>query len=100
QRLPNGNTLICEGMSGEFFEVNDSGAVVWKYVNPVNANGITAQGDPAGSNTVFRCTRYAKDYAAFTGRNIGTLGFIETGSTFSCVELHTEDVRIEAEIVV
>lgn len=30
QRLPNGNTLICEGDYG-FWEVNASGQIVWKY---------------------------------------------------------------------
>lgn len=30
QRLPNGNTLICEGDYG-YWEVNPEGAVVWKY---------------------------------------------------------------------
>jgi outer membrane protein assembly factor BamB len=34
QRLPNGNTLINEGMFGRFFEVMPSGEVVWEYVNP------------------------------------------------------------------
>jgi hypothetical protein len=35
QRLPNGNTLICSGASGTFFEVTPGKEVVWKYVNPV-----------------------------------------------------------------
>ena len=29
-RLPNGNTLICEGDFG-FWEVNSSGTLLWKY---------------------------------------------------------------------
>lgn len=100
QRLPNGNTLICEGTSGRFFEVNDSGQRVWEYVNPVSPTGVTEQGTAPQSNFVFRCTRYAKDYAAFSGREIATQGFIETGSTFSCISLQTEEVLNEAEIVV
>jgi Spy/CpxP family protein refolding chaperone len=35
QRLPNGNTLICSGANGTFFEVTPDKEVVWKYVNPV-----------------------------------------------------------------
>ena len=35
-RLPNGNTLICEGDYG-FWEVNDQGQLLWKY----NGNGAT-----------------------------------------------------------
>jgi hypothetical protein len=30
-RLPNGNTLICEGMSGTIFEVTPDKELVWKY---------------------------------------------------------------------
>ena len=34
QRLPNGNTLICSGVQGRFFEVTRDGEVVWDYLNP------------------------------------------------------------------
>jgi hypothetical protein len=46
QRLPNGNTLICSGMSGTVFEVTVDNAVVWKYVNPVKGSGFP--GGPGG----------------------------------------------------
>jgi hypothetical protein len=31
QRLPNGNTLICEADPGRVFEVTPAGKVVWEY---------------------------------------------------------------------
>ncbi len=34
QRLPNGNTLICSGEGGRFFEVDAHERIVWEYVNP------------------------------------------------------------------
>ena len=34
QRLPNGNTLITEGISGRFIEVTPTREVVWEYVSP------------------------------------------------------------------
>ena len=34
QRLPNGNTLICEGSSSRIFEVSPYGDIVWEYINP------------------------------------------------------------------
>lgn len=34
QRLPNGNTLICEGAAGHVFEVDSRGQIVWEYWNP------------------------------------------------------------------
>jgi hypothetical protein len=48
QRLPDGNTLICDGPAGYFFEVTPEGEIVWQYDH--------------GSGT-FRVTRYAADYA-------------------------------------
>jgi len=33
QRLPNGNTLICEGTRGRLFEVTGDGELVWEYIN-------------------------------------------------------------------
>jgi hypothetical protein len=34
QRLPNGNTLIDEGIDGRFFQVTQAGEIVWEYVSP------------------------------------------------------------------
>ena len=72
QRLPNGNTLINEGSSGEFFEVDPSGAIVWRYVNPVGTDGPLTQGDPRPKLgfAVFRVTRYAPDYPGLAGRDL------------------------------
>ena len=50
QRLPNGNTLITEGVKGNLFEVTSAGEIVWRYVNPVTttplAQGATIPTDP------------------------------------------------------
>ncbi len=45
-RLPNGNTLICESVSGMIFEVTPKGETVWKYANP--AGGSFGGGMPGG----------------------------------------------------
>ncbi len=34
ERLPNGNTLICEGAPGRIFEVTPDAHIVWEYINP------------------------------------------------------------------
>ena len=39
QRLPNGNTLICEGAGGRVFEVTSGGRIVWEFMNPFFENG-------------------------------------------------------------
>ncbi len=76
QRLANGNTLICEGSSGHFFEVTAAGQVVWSYINPVTANGILTQGadiQPGGQkieNSVFKIRRYSQDFSGFIGRDL------------------------------
>ena len=53
QRLPNGNTLICDGTMGIFYEVTYEKEIVWEYVvtypNPY-------------LNNVFKIRRYAPDY--------------------------------------
>jgi len=54
-RLPNGNTLINEGMFGRFFEVVPDGTIVWEYVNPFFGGPPKAQ-----SNGVFRVQRYSE----------------------------------------
>ena len=52
--MPNGNTLINEGVFGRFFEVTAEGEVVWEYVNPYFGGPPKAQ-----TNQVFRAYRYA-----------------------------------------
>ena len=69
-RLENGNTIICEGATGRFFEVKSDGTIVWEYVNPVTNSGIVSQGDPVTQNNVFRSPKYAIDYPAFDGRTL------------------------------
>lgn len=34
QRLPNGNTLVSEGLSGRIFELTSTNEIVWDYVYP------------------------------------------------------------------
>jgi arylsulfotransferase ASST len=57
QRLPNGNTLINEGVFGRFFEVTREGDVVWEYVNP--HFGPDSSPPKEQQNGVFRVYRYA-----------------------------------------
>ena len=92
QRLPNGHTLIDEGMKGRVFEVTPEGEIVWQYVNPVVRSGPLAQGDsiPAFSpgnerqqNTLFRAYRYAPNYPGLQGKDLSPKGLIERPRTTS-----------------
>ncbi len=58
QRLPNGNTLICEGCDGRIFEVTPEREVVWEYVNP---HFFLEPGRPGLNNWVFRAFRYSAE---------------------------------------
>ncbi len=90
QRLPNGHTLIDEGMKGRVFEVTPAGETVWEYVNPVVRSGPLAQGDsippfsPGNErqqNTLFRAYRYAPDYPGLQGKDLTPKGLIELTPT-------------------
>ncbi|MEU3012171.1 aryl-sulfate sulfotransferase [Nocardia asteroides] len=43
QRLPNGNTLVTEGMRGRIFQVTAHGAVVWEYHSPYEGYGVAGE---------------------------------------------------------
>jgi hypothetical protein len=70
QRLPNGNTLICEGTKGRVFEVTRDGEIVWEYVNPFYG----PHGKPGGfiawkhSNAMQCARRYMPDYLGLSGK--------------------------------
>jgi len=85
-RLENGNTLICDGPRGHYFEVDSAGSLVWDYVNPVVNTGplyqgqeIPTQGSAQNStlNRTFRVHRYPTDYLGFAGHNLEPTGPIE-----------------------
>jgi len=96
QRLPNGNTLICVGFWGEFFEIDSSNNIVWEYINPDAIDGIQTQGELAtGLGAVFRALKYSTDYPAFTGRDLTPNKTIELGDDLgSCAILNTENSEL------
>jgi hypothetical protein len=72
QRLPNGNTLICEGGAGRIFEVTPNNEIVWEYVNPFLAqSGAVLGATPTSyANSVFRAHRYGPDYPGLRGKDL------------------------------
>lgn len=57
QRLPSGNTLVCEGNKGCLFEVTPMGNIVREYVSPF----FVAAEKFGRINWLFRCRWYAPD---------------------------------------
>ena len=78
QRLPNGNTLICEGLKGRVFEVTMDGEIVWQYINPFFAPHAGQQTKVIKhpslvwrySNALFRAYRYMLDYPGLKGKDL------------------------------
>jgi hypothetical protein len=64
RRLPNGNTLICEGMYGRLFQVTEKGEIVWEYINPIFGRWADHDVESGGSmsNWVFRAQPIPYDW--------------------------------------
>ena len=64
QRLPNGNTLLCESAFGRLLEVTSDGTQCWEYVCPWFAQYPEKDARdffPAESNALFRAYKYAPE---------------------------------------
>ena len=106
QRLPNGNTLICEGVKGQLFEVTSNGVTVWRYICPETTAPLAQGSDiPTDSghadqymNAVFRVTRYSTNYAGLSGKDLTPRGTIETypGAATDTTGLGLPDVWVRA----
>ncbi len=65
QRLPNGNTLITEGLTGRLFEVTPGNEIVWEFVSP-----FVVPSQFGMVNGVFRSHRYGPDHPALQGKEL------------------------------
>jgi hypothetical protein len=79
-RLSSGNTLITHGTQGTIIEVDYSGNIVWKYINPIINNGSTLnQKDSIENirNVIFKAARYDGNHPALKGRDLVPIDYIE-----------------------
>ncbi len=75
QRLPGGNTLICESGAGRIFEVTPQGRVVWDYCSPFRGTNPGNEG-----RHVYRATRYTQQgVAALFARKSSSGGAVGFG---------------------
>jgi len=72
ERLPNGNTLICDAAVGRFIEVRHDGEIVWEFVNPFYVNNPRLGGN---INITFKVHRYGPDHAALIDKNLDPAQF-------------------------
>jgi hypothetical protein len=92
ERLPNGNTLICDSTKGRIFEVTLDKEVVWDYTHPF----IKIRPDYWGwttSRLVFTAHRYGTDFEGFKGK-------ILTPDRFEWVVRKKSEKTIEEEKVI
>ncbi len=68
QRLPNGNTLICDATKGRIFEVTPQKEIVWEFTNPFYHPWMRGPFGPM--NGVFRAYRYGPDYGGLKGKDL------------------------------
>jgi hypothetical protein len=69
QRLPNGNTLICESRTGTLYEVTYDKKVVWKYISPFTIHRPSIFGW-SESKLIFQAHRYGVDFAGFRDKEL------------------------------
>jgi hypothetical protein len=63
RRLPNGNTMINEGMNGRFFQITPAGEIVWEYVSPYfGPQPFGPAGKKVQSNVVYRAQPVPYDW--------------------------------------
>ena len=67
ERLPNGNTLICQSQVGRLIEVTHRREIVWEYVNPLFVYNARLGGR---MNIVFKVHRYGPEHPALEGRDL------------------------------
>jgi hypothetical protein len=101
QRLPNGNTLICEGTSGKFFELDSRENIVWIYIQPIGNDGkAIAQGEASSSASIFRAEKYPQNYIGFKGRDLTPGDPIELNSDLSdCQKVLSVPELVDAELI-
>lgn len=100
QRLSNGNTLVCEGTKGKFFELDPSNNIVWTYISPLGNNGPLSQGDPPAVKSIFRAEKYPVDYEGFNGRDLSPGNPIELNFNLgNCSVLSVDEDILSNELL-
>ncbi|HUV08490.1 MAG TPA: aryl-sulfate sulfotransferase [Spirochaetia bacterium] len=69
QRLPNGNTLLCESRTGTIYEVTYDKEIVWKYASPIVVHRPSIWGW-SESKLIFQAHRYGEEFEGFRGKDL------------------------------
>jgi hypothetical protein len=71
ERLPNGNTLICESSKGRIFEVTPDKEIVWEFFNPF----YYEWGRLGLTNLVFKAHRYGVEFEGLKRKKLDPVKF-------------------------
>jgi len=78
QVLPNGNMLVCNANSAEYFEIDENNQqILWEYENPENGS-------------TFKITRYEPSYPGLQYLDLATMGTIESPPSSASVSCNVE----------
>jgi len=80
ERLPNGNTLICEGSHGRLFEITPRQEIVWEYINPFFVPNPRLGGN---HNMMFRAHRYEPDHPALQGKDLDPARYVSLNGVYT-----------------
>jgi len=69
ERLPNGNTLICESTKGRLFEITPDKEVVWEYFSPFRVIRPPYWGWTLDA-VIFQAHRYGPHYEGLKGKTL------------------------------
>jgi hypothetical protein len=93
QRLSNGNTLICDGPVGRFFEIDSRGEIVWEYVNPFYYDTSRF----GRTNMTFRAYRYSPDFPGLKGTGLEDVNLIYGPEETCSYRLRTQGLHAVAQ---
>jgi len=82
QRLVNGNTLVCDSMSGRIFEVTFEGEVVWEYISPFVGRRFRTKDFVVTTAQIFTAYRYPRDYPGLKGKDLDPERFLWENQMF------------------
>jgi len=98
QRLPNGNTLICESTKGRLFEVTPDKEIVWEFFNPFHVD--YRRTNAGWINILFKGIRYSREYEGLKGRSLDPDQFKwilqEKGRIYSLEQVEQEEREDQA----
>ena len=92
QKLPNGNIIICSGVSARLIEINDEKETVWKYKVPIGAAGELFCLDESEKTPsfVFKVSKYPINYSGLG--NLDDLGILQGEE---CITLNIDELNPE-----